>query len=271
MNMIKSSKRDLIIMQVILIVIAIVWVFPLLSAIDRSLVNQGVDNYISLFTNPINGIPITSLYINSAIIAFSHVVFVLCVGSMAGFAFSKLDFFGKEFIYYAVVICLAVPGTVVLVPLFFTLKQLGLLNSYLGVALSEAALTLPFAILMLRNYGDNIPHEFTEAATIDGAGWWDLFISIYVPLARPALINLATLSALWSFQDFLLPAVFITDSKLTTAAVAAQTFRDYQGFTAENIGRYNASLVLLALPALVLLIFGQRFIVSGLTSGGVKS
>ena len=269
--MIKSSKRDLIIMQAILIVIALVWLFPLLSAIDRSLVNQGVDNYISLFTHPINGIPITSLYINSAIIAYTHVMFVLIVGSMAGFAFSKLDFFGKELIYYGIVICLAVPGTVVLVPFFFTLKQMGLLNSYLGVALSETALTLPFAILMLRNYGDNIPHEFTEAATIDGAGWWDLFIRIYIPLARPALINLATLSALWSFQDFLLPAVFITDSKLTTAAVAAQTFRDYQGFTAENIGRYNASLVLLALPALILLIFGQRFIVSGLTSGGIKS
>src|SRR5258707_15897912 len=99
MNTIKSSKRDLIVMQAILIVIAIVWLFPLLSAIQRSLVFQGVDNYISLFTNPINGIPITSLYINSAIIAYTHVTFVLVVGSMAGFAFFKVNFFWEEFIY----------------------------------------------------------------------------------------------------------------------------------------------------------------------------
>jgi raffinose/stachyose/melibiose transport system permease protein len=182
-----------------------------------------------------------------------------------------LDFFGKDFIYYAIVVCLSVPAVVVLVPLFYTLKQAGLLNSYLGVALTEAALTLPFGILMLRNYSDNIPREFSEAATMDGAGNWELFIYVYLPLARPALINLATLAALWSFQDFLLPAVFNTNAHLTTAAVATQLFRGYQGFTALNLGRYNASLVLLALPALVLLIFGQRFIVSGLTSGGIKS
>lgn len=271
MNLIKTSRRDMIIMQTILIVIAVIWLFPLLSAVQRSLEFQGLDNYKSLFTNPANGVPITQLYLNSAIIAVFHVIFVLVVASLAGFAFNQLDFFGKEFIYYAIVVCLSVPAIVVLVPLFYTLKQAGLLNSYIGVALTEAALTLPFGILMLRNYGDNIPREFSEAATIDGAGPWELFRYIYLPLARPALINLATLSALWSFQDFLLPAVFITNARLTTAAVAAQSFRDYQGFTALTIGRYNASLVLLALPALVLLIFGQRFIISGLTSGGIKS
>jgi len=267
----KTSKRDMIIMQIILIVLALIWLYPLLSAIQRSLMFQGLDNYKSLFTHPSNGVPITQIYFNSAIIAMWHVIFVLVVASLAGFAFSQLDFFGKEFIYYAIVVCLSVPGIVVLVPMFYTLKQTGLLNSYIGVALTEAALTLPFGILMMRNYSGNIPREFSEAATVDGAGLWQLFIYIYLPLARPALINLATLTALWSFQDFLLPAVFLTNSHLTTAAVATQLYRGYQGFTALTMGRYNAALVLLALPALVLLIFGQRFIISGMTSGGIKS
>ncbi len=75
---------------------------------------------------------------------------------------------------------------------------------------------------------------------------------------------------MWSFQDFLLPLMFITDPQLTTAAMAVSSFQEYLSFTPDNIGRYNASLVLLAIPALVLVIFGQRFITQGLTSGGIK-
>ena len=91
----------MIIMQIILIVIAFIWLFPLLSAVQRSLEFQGLDNYKSLFTNPANGVPITQLYLNSAIIAVFHVIFVLVVTSLAGFAFSQMDFIGKESIYYA--------------------------------------------------------------------------------------------------------------------------------------------------------------------------
>ncbi len=75
---------------------------------------------------------------------------------------------------------------------------------------------------------------------------------------------------MWSFQDFLLPLMFITDPQLTTASMAVSSFQEYLSFTPDNIGKYNASLVLLAVPALVLIVFGQRFITAGLTSGGIK-
>ena len=131
-------------------------------------------------------------------------------------------------------------------------------------------MTLPFGVLLMRNYFDSLPNDYIESATVDGASVWQVFRFVYFPMARPAAINLAVLSVMWSFQDFLLPLLFITKSEMTTAAMAVSTFKEYLSFTPDNIGKYNASLVLLAVPALILVIFGQRFIRQGLTSGGIK-
>ena len=166
--------------------------------------------------------------------------------------------------------CLAVPGTAVIVPLFHILRTAGLLDTYWAVILPETALTLPFGVLLMRNYFDSLPNDYIESATVDGASVWQVFRFVYFPMARPAAINLAVLSVMWSFQDFLLPLLFITKSEMTTAAMAVSTFKEYLSFTPDNIGKYNASLVLLAVPALILVIFGQRFIRQGLTSGGIK-
>jgi ABC-type glycerol-3-phosphate transport system permease component len=156
------------------------------------------------------------------------------------------------------------------VPLFHTLKSLGLLDSYWAVILPETALTLPFGVLLMRNYFDSLPNDYMEAAMIDGASIPQVFRFVYLPMARPAVINLGVLCVMWSFQDFLLPLLFITKPELTTASMAVSTFQQYLSFTPDNIGKYNASLVLLAIPALILVIAGQRFIRQGLTSGGIK-
>jgi len=139
-----------------------------------------------------------------------------------------------------------------------------------AVILPETALTLPFGVLLMRNYFGNLPDTYMESAALDGASMFAIFRRIYLPLARPALIPLGVLAVMWSFQDFLLPLMFLTDPQLTTAAMAVSNFQEWLSFTPDNIGRYNASLVLLAIPALVLVIFGQRFITQGLTSGGIK-
>lgn len=270
MKIIISRKLDGYLLGGILFVLAALWLVPVFSAIQRSFVFNGVQNYVSLFTEPIGGITIFQTYVNSTIIAIAHAFLVVTISALSGFAFSKLSFNGKNLIYYMVIICLAVPGTAIIVPLFHTLKTLGLLNTYLAVILPETALTLPFGILLMRNFYDGLPNEYMEAATIDGATIFRAFFMIYLPLSRAALIPLAVLAVMWSFQDFLLPLMFLTKAEMTTAAMAVQSFREYLSFTPDNIGKYNASLVLLAIPALVLIIFGQRFITQGLTSGGIK-
>ncbi len=270
MKILIARRRDAIILGSILLVMAVVWLIPIFSALNRSLVFNGLENYTSLLTEPIGGIHIWQTFLNSGIIALGHATLVVGISSLAGFAFAKLDFPNRDLIFYLAIICLAVPGTAIIVPLFRILGTLGLLNTYWGVILPETALTLPFGVLLMRNYFGNLPDTYMESATIDGAGMFTVFRRIYLPLARPALIPLGVLAMMWSFQDFLLPLMFITDPKLTTAAMAVSSFQEYLSFTPDNIGRYNAALVLLAIPALVLIVFGQRFITQGLTSGGIK-
>ena len=270
MRILITRKADSIILGALLLLMAAIWAVPIYSAINRSLVFNGWQNYVSLFTEPIGGVTIYRTYLNSAVTAVGHVFFVLTVSSLSGFAFSKLSFAGKNVIYYLVIICLAVPGTAIIVPLFHTLRTFGLLNTYWAVILPQAALTLPFGVLLMRNYYDNLPNEYMEASTIDGANLFEVFYKIYLPLSRPALINLGVLCVMWSFNDFLLPLMFLNKPEMTTAAMAVQSFKEYLSFTPDNIGKYNASLVLLAIPALTLVIFGQRFITQGLTSGGIK-
>lgn len=270
MKILISRKSDAIIITIALLMLTAVWLLPVYSALNRSLVFNGLQNYVALFTEPIAGITIYRTYLNSSIIAVSHAFFVLIISALSGFAFSKLSFSGKNWVYYLVIICLAVPGTAIIVPLFHTLKTLGLLNTYWAVILPEVALTLPFGVLLMRNFYDHLPNAYMEAATIDGANLFQVFFWVYLPISRAPLINLGVLAMMWSFQDFLLPLMFLTKRNMTTAAMAVQSFREYLSFTPDNIGKYNASLVLLAVPALILIIFGQRFITQGLTSGGIK-
>ena len=270
MKILVARRRDAVILGSILLVMAVVWLVPIFSALNRSLVFNGIENYTSVLTEPIGGIHIWQTFLNSGIIAIGHATLVVGISSLAGFAFAKLDFPYRNLIFYLAIICLAVPGTAVIVPLFRILDTLELLDTYWAVILPETALTLPFGVLLMRNYFGNLPDTYMESATIDGAGMFTVFRRIYLPLARPAIIPLGVLAMMWSFQDFLLPLMFITDPNLTTAAMAVSSFQEYLSFTPDNIGKYNASLVLLALPALVLIVFGQRFITQGLTSGGIK-
>ena len=109
----------------------------------------------------------------------------MVISTTAGYAFSKLQFRGRELSFAAVILFLAVPGTALIVPVFHITSQLGLFNNYLGVALPEAALTIPFGVLLMRNYGRNIDDSLIEAAKLDGAGHFRVFWHVFLPLARP--------------------------------------------------------------------------------------
>src|SRR5690606_5822413 len=183
---------------------------------------------------------------------------------------SKFVFRGREVGFALVLLFLAVPGIAILVPVYSITQQLGLFNSYLGVGLPEAALTIPFGVLLMRNYGRTVSDSMIEAAQLDGAGHFRTFWSVFLPVARPAIVNLTVLCFIWSLQDFLWPTFLFTDPNMATAAQAVQTFANALGRGAADVAKYNASLVLLAVPALLAVLFGLRFIVNGLSGGGDK-
>jgi ABC-type glycerol-3-phosphate transport system permease component len=248
----------------------LVFAFPLYAMVAKSFQGFGINNYISLVTDPVGEVPIVLTYVNSFVIGLIHAAFVVAISTTAGYALSKLQFRGRELAFAGIILFLAVPGTALLVPVFHITNQLDLFNNYLGVALPEAALTIPFGVLLLRNFGRNVPDSLIEAAKLDGASHFSVFWHIFLPLARPAVVNLIVLCMIWSLQDFLWPSMLFTNPDVTTAAQAVSSFSNQLGRSPEDFGRYNASLVLLAVPAVLFVVFGLRFIVNGLTSGSTK-
>jgi len=265
-----SGRLERTMIYLALIVLVVLFGFPLYSAIVRSLEVNGIGNYISLFTEPTGSVNIWQTYLNSFIIGAIHAAIVVTVSAMAGYAFSKFVFRGREVGFALVLLFLAVPGIAILVPVYSITQQLGLFNSYLGVGLPEAALTIPFGVLLMRNYGRTVSDSMIEAAQLDGAGHFRTFWSVFLPVARPAIVNLTVLCFIWSLQDFLWPTFLFTDPNMATAAQAVQTFANALGRGAADVAKYNASLVLLAVPALLAVLFGLRFIVNGLSGGGDK-
>lgn len=270
LRLVVTRGRDRWAIYGLLTVMGLLFAFPLYALVQRSFAVGGINNYISLFTDPIGNVPILSTYLNSLILGVGHAFLVVTVSTMAGYALSKLQFRGRELTFSAVLLFLAVPGTAILIPVYHITQQLHLFNNYIGVALPEAALTIPFGVLLMRNYGRNISESMMEAAQLDGASHLRIFWNVFLPLCRPAIANLTVLCFIWSLQDFLWPSMLFTNPDLATAAQAVKLYSNVLGQSPEDYGRYNASLVLLAIPAVLFVIFGLRFIVNGLTSGSTK-
>lgn len=270
MELIITNRKEKTIVYAIIALISLLWIFPLYSAIRNSLSVNGWDNYLYVFTQKISGIPIYLTFLNSMLIALGKTALVLLIGTLAAYAFSKLRFAGKEGIYIAVLMCLSIPAAVTLIPFFFILKNIGLYNSLWGVILAQTAMNIPFAILVCRNYFDGLPNDLLESARIDGANAFQIFSSVYLPMAQPILINLSILFIMWSFQDFLFPLMYLTDSNLTTATMAISSFKGVFGMNPADAGRYNAALVILGIPALFVFIIARRYIIQGITAGAVK-
>lgn len=265
-----TSRKDRVILWILLGLLALCFLFPMFAAIVKSFEINGLGNYWALFTEPIGSVPIWLTYVNSLAIGALHAIIVVSIATLAGFAFSKLVFAGRDVYFSLVLFFLAVPAVALIVPVYRVTQEVGMFNTYLGVALPEAALTLPFGVLLMRNAGKNVPNSLMEAARLDGAANGRVFFSVFLPLARPSVVNLTILCFVWSMQDFLWPSFIFTDPNKATAAQAVQTFSNSLGRGVADLAKYNASLVLLAVPAVFFVVFGLRFIVNGMSSGAVK-
>lgn len=253
-----------------LIIMLALWCIPIYSLLKDSLKVHGIENYWYVLTNQVNGVPFYQYFINSIINAVCASALLVLICSFAGFAFSKIEFAGRKLIYNFVLMCLAISGPILIIPLFYIFKTAHLYNTHMAIILSECLITIPFGVLMMKNFFDGLPMELMESANVDGASIQRCFFNIYLPLAKPAIINLAVLQIMWSFQDFLFPLMFLTKDSAYTTTVAVNAFKGAYGMTPQNLGRYNAALVLISIPSIFIFVFAQKFIVNGITSGAVK-
>ena len=203
---------------------------------------------------------------NSALIAAIATVVVVGCGALAAYALSRYAFRGRESLYTLFTLGLLFPVGVGILPLYLLLRQLGLLDTALGVALPEAAFGLPITIVILRPFMRAVPVELEDAAAIDGCTRFGFFWRILLPLSRPALITVSILAVVTSWNMFLLPLVVLNDQSEWTLPLGVSA---YSTEYTEDTSRVLAFTALSMVPALAFFVFAGRRIVGGL-SGAVK-
>ncbi|RKR92321.1 multiple sugar transport system permease protein [Micromonospora pisi] len=204
--------------------------------------------------------------LNSVKVAGLTVLGVLAVYSLASYAFAVLDFPGRRFLFWFFVALLFVPGITVLLPLVILENKLGILGTHLGLVLPFVNGTAPLTVLLLTNAFRSIPRELHDAARVDGAGEARIFWRVYLPLSRPSLITIAVLTAVPTWNEYVLTRVSLNDESRYTLPLALEAL------ASGNVPRYNeimAGSLILVVPVIVLFLVAQRYFVNGLT-GAVK-
>jgi alpha-1,4-digalacturonate transport system permease protein len=204
-------------------------------------------------------------FFNSTFITVTATLIMLLVNAMAAFALSKYQFRGRTAVLLLVIGTLMIPQTVVLVPLFLIVTEMGMLNSLWGVIIPGAA--TPTGVFLLRQYMITIPDEILDAARMDKASEWKIFWRIIIPLSAPAIAVLAILAIMWRWNDFLWPLIVLTESQNFTLQLALNSF---QGELQTEWSSLLAMTVLTLLPIALVFMFLQKYIATGIASTGGK-
>ncbi|QNK03578.1 carbohydrate ABC transporter permease [Dyella telluris] len=260
----------------LLIGAVLVAVFPLLWMLSVSFMHPGEagslpppllpshptwNNYQALFVRAGVG----RYLFNSLAISTAITVLSLAFNLMAGYAFAKLRFAGRERLFRGLLGMLVIPAQVAMLPLFLTLKYMGLVNSYAAVVLPAAATA--FGIFLVRQYARGIPDELLEAARIDGASEWRIFGQIVLPLLKPIMVTLAIFTFLTAWNDFMWPLIALTGQEHYTLPLGlASLAREH----AQDSELMMAGSVVTVIPVLALFLAMQRYYIEGLLLGSVK-
>ncbi len=204
---------------------------------------------------------------NSGILTLGAVLGVLLTGAPAAYALAKIKIPGGPFLIGYIFFCTTIPAQLFIAPLYLMFARLGFIDSLGGMILIYIAKWSPFAILLLRSYFMQLPNELLEAALIDGASKWQAFWRVVLPVARPGIVTVMTIVALYSWNQFLLPLAFLNEPELQPVTVAVVMF---QGQWSTEWGKVMASAILGALPILVLFTVLHRRLVTGLAGTGLK-
>jgi raffinose/stachyose/melibiose transport system permease protein len=271
-----TRLRDAAPKTILLTAAALFSVFPLLSMFSAALQPQGTAPAgISIPTHPQwhnfvdawNVANITTLVGSSIILVLGVVPISMLISAMAAYAIAQLRIpFGNAF-FLVLLLGLTLPFEVVVVPLYYQMQSLGLLNSRLGLILPLIGLNMPFAVFWMRTHFQSVPSDISEASWIDGAGSWKAFRHIQLPLAVPALASLGVLMFLSTWNQFLLAIVLIDDPNKRTMAGALQGF---VGAHSTDVVLLNAGALLIMAPTILVFLIFQKYFIQAMLAGAVK-
>jgi multiple sugar transport system permease protein len=272
----KSQGPGVFFLHLALVAGGALTLFPLLWMLSASFMASGeattfpphliphaatLEQYRQLFVR----LNIGRAFLSSATIAVIATLGSLLFSSMAGYAFARLRFGGRDRLFGLLLSALIIPAQVGMLPLFLMMKALHLVNTYWGAILPALASVL--GIFLIRQFMLSIPQELIEAARIEGAGELRIYWSVVLPLAKPVLATLAILTFMTTWNDFMWPLIVLTDQKRYTLPVAMASL---VGEHALDIELMMAGAVVTVLPVLVVFLALQRYYISGLMAGSVK-
>jgi raffinose/stachyose/melibiose transport system permease protein len=210
----------------------------------------------------------TTLMTSSLIVSGTVVALTTLTSIPAGYAFGVIRFPFSNVLFYVLIAGIIIPFEAVIVPLYYSFRALGLTNTYWALILPQAGLQVCFGTFWMRAFFRAAPLELIEAARIDGATTWQVLWRVLVPIARPAVFTLIVLVFTWSWNDFLLALVMISDEAHRTAPLGLSVFKSRYGL---DVPEVSAAAILVALPILVIYVFAQRQFIRGVLSGSIKA
>ena len=209
-----------------------------------------------------------TLMTSSLIVSAAVVMLTTLTSIPAGYAFGVIRFPFANILFYVLIAGIIIPFEAVIVPLYYSFRALGLTNTYWSLILPQAGLQVCFGTFWMRAFFRAAPLELIEAARIDGASTWQVLWRVLVPIARPAVFTLVVLVFTWSWNDFLLALVMISDEAHRTAPLGLSVFKSRYGL---DVPEVSAAAILVALPILLIYVLAQRQFIRGVLSGSIKT
>lgn len=223
------------------------------------------DNYVAAWTSA----GIGNFFLNTVIVVMCALVIVMLLGAMCAYVLARFDFPGRRAIYYLMLAGLTFPVFLAIVPLFFVLRNVGLLNTLPGLIITYVAFALPFTVFFMYSFFRGLPDEIAEAAAIDGAGEWRTFFQVMLPMARPGMASVAIFNFLGLWNQFLLPVALNTNQDNWVLSQGMAGFASSAGY-AVDFGSLFAAVVITVVPVLIVYIIFQRQLQGSVSQGTMK-
>jgi len=206
-------------------------------------------------------------FMSSVIISVTSVLAMVVIAPLAGYGLARMRFWGREVVIGGLLIGLTIPITAIILPLYTVMRELHLLNTYASVVITHVAIGAPFFAFIMRAFFLRLPSALEDAARVDGCSELRLFWSVMLPLVRPGVLTVALLEFLWTWNNLILPLVFLTSENVRTLPIGMLLLT---GRFATDYGLLSAAVLILSFPVVVLFLIFQRNFVEGLASGSVK-
>jgi raffinose/stachyose/melibiose transport system permease protein len=204
---------------------------------------------------------------SSAIVTVTVVAASTVLSILSGYAFGMMRFRGDQALFYLFLLGLMVPLEATVVPLYYDFRDLALTDTYAALILPQVGLSVAFGTFWMRAYFRSVPRSLVEAARLDGASSWSTLWRVVLPVGRPAVLTMMVLIFMWTWNEFLLALVMVTDESLRTAPLGLAFF---QGRNTTDFALLAAGSVIVATPVVVLYVFLQRHFIRGMLSGAIK-